>query len=136
MKKAKAGQKETQTDARRRAIEALLSGENREGAALAADVSVRTIGRWLADPAFAAELEAARTLAFAEALNCLKGGAALAVRTLLQNLKARTPAERRQAAKEILTFAFKGIEVADFEARLAILEAYIEERHPGHGRVN
>jgi transcriptional regulator with XRE-family HTH domain len=111
-------------------IEALLAGETQAGAAIAAGVSRRTVSRWLRDPAFAAELEKARTLAFAEALSALKGGAAAAVKTLLQNLGARSPAERRQAAREILTFAFKGVETLDFEARLERIEKLLEEQRP------
>ncbi|MBU1173647.1 MAG: helix-turn-helix domain-containing protein [Proteobacteria bacterium] len=127
MKKQKMGHIETSPDKRRIVIKSLLAGESQEGAARAADLSRRTISRWLADPGFTDELEAARTAAFAEALGMLRGGAAFAVKTLLKNLNERNAAERRQAAREILTFAFKGIETLNFEARLTKLEQLIEQ---------
>jgi hypothetical protein len=120
MKKPKV--RRAETGARAAVIEALLAGESQAGAAAAAGISRRSVVRWLADPAFAAELETARAAAYAEALSMLKGGARVAVAALLQNLKAKTPAERRQAAREILTFAFKGIEVMDLETRLKHVE--------------
>jgi len=134
VKKAKLRQIETRPDARRRVIEALLAGESQDAAAIAAGVSRRSVVRWLADPAFAAELEAARAAAFAGALSALKGGAAAAVTALLQNLNAKTPGERRQAAREILTFAFKGVEVLDFEARLERIEKLLEQNAAIVGR--
>ena len=131
MKTAKVGQPETSPDKRRIVIEALLAGESHEGAAAAAGVSRRTISRWLGESSFADELETARTLAFMDGLGGLKGGMAQAVKALLQNLKARTPAERRQTARTIIELAFRGVEVAEFEKRLSALEKFIEER-PGH----
>ena len=128
MKKRKSGHSRTResADARRLAIESLLAGASQESTARAAHVSCRTIRRWLADAAFCVELEKGRTLAFEDALGALKGGAAIAVKTLLQNLTAKSPGERRQAAKEILTFCFKGVEAVDFEARLKHVEELLE----------
>ena len=124
MKKRKKRQNETIP--RKAAIEALLAGESQKGAAIAAGVSRRTVVRWMTDPAFAAELEAARAAAYSEALGMLRGGARTATAALLQNLTAKSPGERRQAAKEILTFCFKGVEAVDFEARLKHVEELLE----------
>lgn len=115
------------TDTRRIVLESLLAGESQDAAAAAAGITRRTIYRWLADPGFKNELEKARTAAFNEALNGLKGGAAVAVKTLLKILTSKSTSEQRQAAKEILTFAFKGVETLDFEARLEKIEKLIEE---------
>lgn len=129
-------QTETGPDKRRLVIEALLAGESQDAAATVAGVSRRTVVRWLASPDFADELARARAAAFAEALAALKGGAGLAVKTLLDILKSKNPAERRQAAKEILGFAFKGAELEDFETRLARLEKYLEEHNARPGRFS
>lgn len=132
MENRKSGHNRTResADVRRLAIESLLTGASQEAAALAAGVSCRTIRRWLLDPAFSGELEAARAAAFADSLNMLKGGAAAAVKTLLQNLGLKSPSERRQAAKEILTFAFKGHETLDLEARLTRIEELLKVSGP------
>ncbi len=121
-------QVETRPNKRAIVLEALTAGESQDAAARLAGVSRRSVVRWLAEPGFADELTRARAAAFAEALAALKGGARLAVQALLDALRAKNPAERRQAAKQILDFAFKSIEVADFEQRLARLEEYIQER--------
>lgn len=118
-------------------LEALLAGKSQAAAARLAKISRRTVVRWLAAAEFADKLTLARTEAFTEALAALKGGAAPAVQTLLKILKSRRPSERRQAAKEILSFAFKGVELEDLEARLVKLEKYIEIQTAGlSGRVS
>ena len=126
MKKRKSGKQRTSPDKRQLVIEALLAGKSQKEAAALAAVSDRCVRRWLRDPAFSRKLEAARAAAFAEALGVLKGGAAEAAKTLLLNLSVKSPAERRQAAREILTFAFKGVEVLDIEARLERIEKLLQ----------
>lgn len=129
-------QAEPGRDKRRIVIEALLAGESQDAAAKLAGVSRRSVVRWLADSAFSDELKRARAAAFSDALAALKGGASLAVRTLLDVLKSTRPAERRQAAREILSFAFKGVELEEFEARLTRLEEHIEEHNTRPGRFS
>lgn len=124
-------------DKRTIVLEALLAGKSQAAAARLARISRRTVVRWMTAPDFADKLTQSRTEAFTEALAALKGGAAPAVQTLLKNLKSRRPSERRQAAKEILAFAFKGVELEDLEARLVKLEKYMETQTAGlSGRVN
>ena len=135
MKKRKSGKQRTSPDKRQLVIEALLAGKSQKEAAALAAVSDRCVRRWLRDPAFSRKLEAARAAAFAEALGVLKGGAAEAAKTLLLNLSVKSPAERRQAAREILTFAFKGVEVLDIEARLERIEKLLSGARPGLGYV-
>lgn len=140
MKKPKVGQVRHSTpavDKRTIVLEALLAGKSQAAAARLARISRRTVVRWMTAPDFAGKLTQSRTEAFTEALAALKGGAAPAVQTLLKNLKSRRPSERRQAAKEILAFAFKGVELEDLEARLVKLEKYMETQTTGlSGRVN
>lgn len=126
-------QKETSPGKQKIAIAALLAGKSQDAAGRAAGVSRRSVVRWLADPAFAGELAAARAAAFGETLALLKAGAAEATRALLNLLKSKSPAERRQTAREILTFAFKAVETEDFELRLAGLEKYLDENKVGLG---
>jgi hypothetical protein len=131
MKNQKVSQSESSPDKRRIVLEALLAGESQDAAARLANASRRTVVRWLAEPGFKAELERARAAAFDEAIGLLKGCAGRAVKKLLGLLESKNDTEGRQAAKELLGFAFKSVETLDFEARLERLEKFIEEHSTG-----
>lgn len=113
----------------------LVAGATRASAATKAGISTRTLDRWTAAPAFRIELEAARRAAFTEGLAVLKGAAAKAVETLAALLNSKREAERRHAASEILSFAFRAHEAGELEARLAVLEKAADElNHRAGGR--
>jgi len=112
-----------------RAISALITSPTIADAAWQADVSTRTVDRWLTQPAFQAELRLARSRVFCHAFGHLQQVASRAVAALdrVMHDKNASPASRVSAARAALRFACHGIEIADFEERLAALE------HPGAG---
>lgn len=122
---------------RRLAVLELIAGGSRPEAAKAAGVSLRTVERWLADPATRAEVEAGRRAAYAEALDLLKAGAVRAVESLAGLLASRNESIRLRAAGEILAAAMKAHETGEIEARIAALEkaaAGFTDRHTNaHG---
>lgn len=107
-------------------ISAILAGKKQEEAARAAGISRRTVVRWLSNTEFRAKLEAARAEAFRNALNTLQANAGQAVEALLKNLKTGNLPERRQAAAQLLSFAFKGHESTELLERLERIEKIIE----------
>ena len=107
---------------RRLAVLELMAGGTRPEAAKAAGVSLRTVERWLADPATKTEIEAGRRAAFAEALELLKAGAVRAAVALAGLLNSRNESIRLRAAAEILAAAMKAHETGELERRLEALE--------------
>ena len=85
---------------------------------------MRTLHRWLTQPAFQAELRLARSRVFCHAFGHLQQVASRAVDALDRAMhdKNASPASRVSAARAALRFACHGIEIADFEERLAALE--------------
>jgi hypothetical protein len=112
-----------------RAISALITAPTIADAAWQADVSTRTIDRWLTQRSFQAELRLARSRVFCHAFGHLQQVASRAVAALdrVMHDNNASPASRVSAARAALRFACHGIEIADFEERLAALE------HPGAG---
>ena len=112
-----------------RAISALITAPTIADAAWQADVSTRTIDRWLTQRSFQAELRLARSRVFCHAFGHLQQVASRAVAALdrVMHDNNASPASRVSAARAALRFACHGIEIADFEERLAALE------HPGSG---
>jgi len=105
----------------------LVAGATRAQAAAKAGISDRTLDRWVAEPAFRLELEAARRTAFNEGLGVLRGVVAKAIETLAALLDSKREAERRHAASELLSFAFRAHEAGELEDRLAALEKAADE---------
>ena len=112
-----------------RAISALITAPTIADAAWQADVSTRTIDRWLTQRSFQAELRLPRSRVFCHAFGHLQQVASRAVAALdrVMHDNNASPASRVSAARAALRFACPGIEIADFEERLAALE------HPGNG---
>jgi hypothetical protein len=105
---------------------ALACGATAENAARTASVSLRTVYRRLADPAFRTRLQGARTDMVQRATGMLTAAALEAVKTLLGLQHASVPAAvRLGAARAILEIGAKLREVADLEARLAALEQQV-----------
>lgn len=129
----RSGESESQAGRRMAAMAALVGAEGRAAAARAAGVSPRTLDRWTAEPAFAAELERERRRAFAEALAALRGVAARAVEKLAALLDSKRETERRRAACEILSFALKAHEDGELAARMAEIERILEETATARG---
>jgi hypothetical protein len=105
---------------------ALACGATAENAARTASVSLRTVYRRLADPAFRTRLQGARADMVQRATGMLTAAALEAVKTLLGLQHASVPAAvRLGAARAVLEIGAKLREVADLEARLAALEQQV-----------
>lgn len=103
-------------------IAQLLQSPSQEAAGRACKVPKSTYQRWLTEPAFIAQLCAARDGVFSEALRTIRSGARAAAAVLIELLNSKNPALRRLAADDILRHAFKSWELLELEARLRRLE--------------
>ncbi len=110
---------------------ALACGATVENAARSAGVSLRTVYRRLAEPAFRTRLQGARSEMVQRATGMLTAAALEAVKTLLVLQQASVPAAvRLGAARAVLEIGAKLREVADLEARLAALEQQVAMANP------
>lgn len=107
---------------------ALACGASVEAAARQCGISQRTVYRRLADESFRRELAALRADMVQRTAGALTAAATEAVRTLLELLKAPTPAAARLgAARAVLEVGVKLRELAELETRLAVLEERLRE---------
>jgi hypothetical protein len=118
---------------RHNADEALLltlaCGATAEAAAQKAGVSLRTVRRRLAQPAFRQRLQQVRGDMVQRTAGALTAAATEAVRTLLELQKPpNPPAVRLAAARAVLDLGLKLREAAELEERLAELERRLEAR--------
>ena len=107
-------------------LAALLASPTIADAAAAAGVGVRTVHTWLTDPVFEAAYRTARRDAVQQATARLQQASTDAVSTLVDLLQSARPAIQLAAARSILELAIKNVELDDFAARLAALEAQHE----------
>ncbi len=107
-----------------KAITALLSCRTVAEAAKLAQVGERSIYRWLKQDTFQSHLRRARRQALSQALGRLQQVADRAVDTLdtILDDKKATTASRVSAVRAALRYACHGIEIDDFEERLAAVE--------------
>ena len=107
-----------------KAIAALLSCRTVAEAAKLAQVGERSIYRWLKQDTFQSHLRRARRQALSQALGRLQQVADRAVDTLdtILDDKKATTASRVSAVRAALRYACHGIEIDDFEERLAAVE--------------
>jgi len=106
------------------AIIALLSEPTIEKAAAKAGIAKPTLWRWLQIPEFQAAYREARREAVSQAIGALQRASAEAVEALRRIMNDTTaPATARvNAARSIIEFAIKGVEIEDILARLEALE--------------
>jgi hypothetical protein len=109
---------------REAAVLALLTARSVEEAARVADVPVRTLHRWMKEPAFDAAYRQAKRDAYGQAIARLHQMSSAAVSTLGKVMvdPATPPATRVRAADSILNHTTKAIEIQDIEARVTELE--------------
>jgi len=105
-----------------RALAALLSEPTIVQAATTAGISESTLARWLADPSFRARHREARRQVVEQAISALQRATEDAVTTLTRNLRCGVPASEIAAAKAVLDFAVKGVELVDLAERVEQLE--------------
>jgi hypothetical protein len=104
-------------------IAALLSEGTLAGAAAKVGVHVKTLTRWLADPAFARKYRAARRQVVEAAVGVLQAATAEAVATLRAALTSDRPGDRIKAALGIIDRSVRGVEIMDLLDRVEALEA-------------
>jgi len=111
------------------AILAMLSEPTIGAAAAKARVSERTLLRWLSDPPFQARYRAARRQVVEQAIAQLQRGTSEAVAALRRNLQCGVPAAEIAAAKAVIDFSVKAVELTDLLERVDALEtAQMAER--------
>ena len=109
---------------RQAAITALVSSPNVKEAAQTCGISERTLHRWLKEPEFIQQLNEAQRGVTNQIMNAVISRAERAAETLdtiMTNGKASTHA-RVTAARTILEFAYKSMEIRDITQRLEALE--------------
>jgi hypothetical protein len=113
------------TSKQEKAIIALLKEPTTREAAEAAGVSEVTLWRWLQNSEFRASYMEVRRVAVQRAIARTQAATSEAVETLREVMsdKSAKGSERISAAKAILDYAMKGIELEDHEQRLEELEA-------------
>lgn len=111
------------------ALEALLAGESQQAAAAAANVTGRTITRWLKEPAFAAELAQQNEDAVQNAARRLTGTLDMAIDVLREIMSDSTQpaAVRIRAAHYSAQHMLKLLELSDIQRRLSELEERLRE---------
>jgi hypothetical protein len=116
------------TPKQEKAIGALLSQPTMEEAAEAAGVNRATIFRWLQQKEFQAAYTSARRESVKQAIARLQQTTSEAVDTLRDVMKSSTnfPAARVSAAKAILDYAMKAVELEDLTQRVEELEALMK----------
>jgi hypothetical protein len=105
-----------------RALAALLSEPTIALAAAKASVSESTLLRWLAEPSFKARYRDARRQVVELAVTGLQQATSEAVEALSRNMRCGVPASEIAAAKAVLDFAVKGVELVDLAERVEALE--------------
>jgi DNA-binding transcriptional MerR regulator len=113
-----------QTDA----IAKLLSGYPIRSAAKEANVSERTIYRWMKTPLFAKELRSQRRLRYDGGMSRILGSVEIAVNALQKGLKDGKLTDQIAIASKFLELAMKHQSTADLEERIATLEDAQRER--------
>lgn len=118
------------TSKQEKAIIALLSEPTMADAANAAGISEVTLWRWLQDDSFRALYLQARRAAVQRAIARMQSATSEAVETLRAVMKDESAkgSERVSAAKAIIDFAYKGIDLEDFAARLSAIEAAVKDK--------
>ena len=112
------------TPKQEKAITALLANSTIEAAAEVLGVNAATVHRWLGEPAFADAYRDARRAAVGQAVTRLQQVSGGAVAVLVQVMADKsTPAGTRvNAAKTVLEFSFRAVELEDLAERIAALE--------------
>jgi hypothetical protein len=131
--KRRAKPKEILGSKQEKAMCVLLSNRTYEEAARESDVSVRTIYRWLEEPAFSEEYRMRRRALFSLAsarLQLMSSPAATILGKLMLD-PATPPASRIRAADSILNHGTKTIEMENVEAVVLDLVRAADETKPG-----
>jgi hypothetical protein len=122
MTQAGAGHGEKRSRREEAAIAALLACPTLEEAAQRAGIGESTLRGWLHDPVFQQRYRGARRQVVEQAIGGMQQATGEAVTALRRNLTSGVPASEIAAAKAILDFAVKGVELVDLAERIEQLE--------------
>jgi transposase-like protein len=104
-------------------VAALLNNRTIEEAAREAGISARTLLRWMKKPDFRESWHEARRDSVSQATSRLQQASGVAVNTLLKGMVDPTVTiSRIRAAQSVLALSHKGLELEDFDLRIARLE--------------
>ena len=120
------------TPKQHKTISALLTEPTVGAAADKAGVGERTLYTWLSDPAFRTVYLAARREAVNQAVAQLQRISSEAVAVLQQVMsdESKPASARITAARSVLEYSLKAVELEELEQRLAALEnAYAKQSH-------
>lgn len=117
------------TPKQHKALAALMSSATIGDAASAVGVGERTIWSWLKQPDFAAAYRDCRREATTQAIAQIQQISSAAVARLQQLLDCGKPTIELGAARTILEFAVKAVELEDIAARLSALEERVASEH-------
>ena len=112
-------------------VSLLAGGTTRQAAAAKAGVGERTVYRRLEDPDFRSRIEQSRADMLARTSAMLTAAGVTATETLLALLAAESDVVKLGAATRILELGGKFRTEEQIEARLAALEAQLQERPEG-----
>ena len=122
------GEKASLTKRQQRAIPILLTSPTYTDAAQKARVGGNTLYNWLKDPTFKAELERQRDEITEQAYALLSQNLIKAVEVLTTLLDDSDKRLKRLAAKDILDFFIKHIEMRALEERLEAIEECLDSK--------
>lgn len=116
------GHGEKQSRKQEDAIAALLSCRTMQDAAKQIGIDIRTLSKWLRQPAFERMYRAARRQVVESSIGRLQQATSEAVESLRRNLICGTPSAEVSAAKAILEQSIKAVELMDLVERVEMLE--------------
>jgi len=123
------GHGEKQTRKREQAIVALLETNTITAAAQLTGIAEKSLRNWLKEPGFAGEYRDARRALVTQASDRLAKSCREAVDTLNDIMRhSVSDAPRVTAARAILDYAYKAVEIDDLTARLERLEAQLNPK--------
>lgn len=111
-----------------RALAALLAEPTIDQAAKAAGITPRTLYRYLTIPEFAELYKAARRQSVEQALTQVQSSTGKAAETLKRLMTCGKPSIELQAARSVLEFAIRAVELNDVIERLEVLEQAVKRK--------
>jgi hypothetical protein len=108
------------------AIVALLACPTIDDAATQAGIGESTLRGWLRDPDFQRKYRDARRQVVEQAITGLQQATTEAVAALRRNLSCGVPAAEISAAKAVIDFSLKAVELVDLAERVDALELAAE----------
>ena len=120
------------TPKQEKALLAIIETGTIEGAAVKVGISRASIYNWLKEEPFKVRLDRERKIIFDEAVGLIKVASKRSAAVIVDLLSHKDPTTRRLAAKDLLSFAIKAVELGDVEDRLDRIEKALAGRLRRH----